>query len=577
MGFMCLVIQIKLFKVLLLLMISSAYNNNSMGFSLEKVQRFSSPRKELPATTSEDLEKKASPPKEDGFFKTQVTATASDADAQTAQKALAPLANLPTPVSQLMAGNNGTGMATTAPQIYVINAGGTPPPPPTIDMEVDTNPTQANGGGLLGLNPTTTLSLHEGAGGGGHHAEGHHGGGGYNWFNSVYPFALGGEGFAWGQQMLSGAAVGAVLAFMINGVGNLFEDDYLGPISNGIDSIADGAKSIPFVGDILAPIIRLPNKIFTPKGIARLHFDKATNRRYKLILKPSDGSPAYVQASKNKGLLPKLGINGGYQEFAKVYRPEVTTTGSHWPIIGAIWNKAERDIRKLQHAKENMELWGLNNPDGIIPNQDRLQAVKYTDLERFGQESLVQFIGDVQQPREIRVFEKLNGKPSATKVYEFDVDLQRYKLKIVRTINRKAEWAGADFIWNEATKAYTYTLKSGTNLSELTDPKQEWLKELGNSSVKTLNEIAPMAHEMLGGLDIRKHANAFKNTWDDVVMKYIPLRGMALGALIGGVLAMRAGYYEAGHKHLNINEEEHERNWYDPRGWGKTARSFIPF
>jgi len=567
-------------------MISSAYNNNSsMGFSLEKTQRFSLPRKELPATiddqatASEDPDKKVSPLKEDGFFKTQVTkTTATTADAEVAQKALAPLGNLPTPVNQLMAGNNGTGMATTAPQIYVINAGGTPTPPPTIDMEVDTSPTQTSGGGLLGLNPTTTVSLHEGAGGGGgHHAEGHHGGGGYNWFNSVYPFTLGGESFAWGQQMLSGAAVGATLAFMINGVGNLFEDDYLGPICNGIDSLADGAKSVPFVGDILAAVIRFPIKLVTPKGIARLHFDQATERRYKLILKPSDGSPAYVQASKNKGLLPKLGINGGYQEFAKVYRPEVTTTGSHWPIIGPIWNQAEKSIRKLQHARENLEQWGFNNPDGIIPNHERLQSVKYTDLERFGQESLVHFIGDVQQPRQISVFERLNGKPSTTKVYEFDVALKRYKLKIARTINREAKWAGADFIWNEATKAYSYTLKNGAVLDHLTDPKQEWLKELGNSGLKTLNEIAPMAHEMLGGLDIRKHANAFKNTWDDVVMKYIPLRGMALGALIGGVLAMKAGYYEAGHKHLNINEEDPPRDWYDPRGWGKTVRSFIPF
>ncbi|MCS6267085.1 MAG: hypothetical protein H2174_05925 [Vampirovibrio sp.] len=554
-------------------MISSAYNNNSsMGFSLEKTQRFSSPRKELPATiddqatASEEAKKKASPPKEDGFFKTQVTTTASDADAEAAQKALAPLANLPTPVSHLMAGNNGTGMATTtAPQIYVINAGGTPPPPPTIDMEVDTNPNQPNGVGLLGLNPTTTLSLHEGAGGGGHHAEGHHGGGGYNWFNSVYPFALGGEGFAWGQQMLSGAAVGAVLAFMINGVGNLFEDDYLGPLNNCIDSVADGAKNIPFIGDVASAIIRLPNKIFTPKGIARLHFDKATDRRYKLILKPSDGSPAYVQASKNKGLLPKLGINGGYQEFAKVYKEE---TANNW--FGAKW-------RQLKHAGENLKLWGWNNAEGILSNEENMKAIKYTDLERFGQEALIQFIGDVQQPRKIQVFEKLNGQPATTKVYEFDVALQRYKLILAKTIDKKVNWVGADFVWDEASKAYSYTLKNSRQLTDLSEPKQEWLKELKNSSLKTLNEIAPMAHEMLGGLDIRKNANAFKNTWDDVVMKYIPLRGMALGALIGGVLAMRAGYYEAGHKHLNINEEEHERNWYDPRGWGKTARSFIPF
>ena len=527
-------------------MISSAYNNNSsMGFSLEKVQRFSSPRKELPATiddqatTSEDPEKKTSAPKEDGFYKAQATeATSNAADAEAAQKALAPLANLPTPVSQLMAGTNGNGMATTAPQIYVINAGGTPTPPPTIDMEVDTTPTQANGGGLLGLNPTTTVSLHEGAGGG-HHAEGHHGGGGkFNWFNSVFPFPVGGgEGFDWWAQFSGGAAVGAVLAFMINGVARLFEPDYIRPIINGLKTVVNGVNQVPFIGPFCGSILNIGVDLFTPRGEFKEIFDETTQRRYRLVLKPSDGSPSYVEASKNKGLLPKMGINGGFVDFAQVY-------------IGAEPGTVKHKFREFGRKVERLMPWAPETPaEFTLPENSKVHKITFYDVENPRKQIFAKFIGDASQPNQVTLKEMLSSTQLVVdKLFDFNAVKQLYELKKVKTIDTAGKTIEIAFNWSDSLNRYVYTLPAGKIIAE---DKKLLLESIASSGFKKLDELTPLAKEVLGGVDIKRHTNAAKNTFGEI-LKYIPARGMALGALLGSVLAMYYGYYEMGHKHLSI-------------------------
>ena len=86
----------------------------------------------------------------------------------------------------------------------------------------------------------------------------------------------------------------------------------------------------------------------------------------------------------------------------------------------------------------------------------------------------------------------------------------------------------------------------------LTQPKQVELEALKNSGLKTLNEIAPIAQELLGGIKTKKQGHPLLNIVQQLGGKYVPIRGMILGGFIGSLLAMYLGFYEAGHKHLGI-------------------------
>ncbi len=467
---------------------------------------------------------------EEGFFKTQATET-TKADTETAKQALAPLANLPTPVSQLIAGTNGSGMA--APQIYVINAGGTPTPPPIIDMEVDTTPSQPNNG-LLGLTPTTTVSLHEGAAGGVHHAEGHHGGSKFNWFNGFFPFPISsGEAFPWFEQFSSGFCVGAALAFLANAVGLLFEDDYSGPLVNCLKNLSNDLDKVWAVGPLLGGGLRFFTGIFEPKGIVHSMYDEQTRRRYKVILRPADGSAAYAQASKVTGLSAKIHLTGGYTDFVTI-STEQQTNG----------------LFNTQIKKHWFEKFFSNK----LPSNQSMKSLTYTDLAEYGKQTLVQFIGDLQQPQEIRLYETVSQQPTWGKIYQFDATLQAYKLISISTIDNNAKPKELTLNWESMTRLYvpTNTALWNTVSDQLTQPKQVELEALKSSGLKTLNEIAPIAQELLGGIKTKKQGHPLLNIVQQLGGKYVPIRGMILGGFIGSLLAMYLGFYEAGHKHLGI-------------------------
>ncbi len=539
--------------------------NNLIAFPSHKGNGFASPRKETTDTTPNNSAEQPKPvTTTDTFLKTTLekpisTATNTPAEVATAQQALAPLANLPTPVSQLMAGTAGNGMA---PQIYVINAGGTPAPPPTIDMEVDTTtPSPLNNGGLLGMNPTTSVSLHEGVGG--HHAEEHHGGGGkFNWFNGFFPFPVGGGegGFPWWEQFSGGAVLGAVSVAMLNLIGLAYQDEYLGPLHN---SLREHMKKLEGAlwgfGTLLSTPINVVLDIFNVKGVVRTTFDEESKRRYKIISKPSDGIPAYAEISNIGGLPAKVGITGGYSNFASVVerKGETNTT----------WN------------------WLANNPLGKVvtgyQNVESQVCVRYPDLEHQGRESIVWLTGDIEQPRLVEICENINNNPNVKKLYQFHEAEQKYALAAVEMLangaDKKTSKVNIEFIWDETQRLYRTEFAKNASIANLSQDKQTTLEQLKNSGLKALHEIAPLASELLGGKGKKQTKNAMQHFLDDILFKYLPGRAMLLGAFIGGVLAVKAGYYEAGHKHLNINEEEPERPLYDPRRLAKEARSFIPF
>lgn len=527
---------------------SGVSNFSNHPTNIANVVRFINPRKSTEAlekTSPTETPSNINTPATDQFNKS----TTTEAKAPTVLDAL------PTPAKQLIntqTGNNGG----VAPQIYVINTAPTAVAPqlPSIDMEVDTTtaPTQPNALGLASL-PTTSVSVHEGAGGG-HHAEGHHGGGGFNWFNSVFPFPVGGgEGFDWWGQATGGAALGAVGTAMANLIGLAYQDDYLGPIRNSLRATAKKLDGTMLgLGTLLSAAINLPLDIFNTQGIVRTMFDEASQRRYKIILKPADGVPAYAEVSNIGGFPAQVGITGGYSDFARII--ERKGEGN------AAWNW----INTTKLAKK----MGIH-----IPSESEARTcVLYPDLEHFGKESLVRFIGgDMEQPRLIEICENISNQPNIKKVYEFNVDEQKYMLSAVEMLtngaNKKLPKVNIEFIWDAAKGLYTTQFSNNTSIENLTKDKQATLQQLTESGLKALHEIAPLASELLGGKGQKQAKNAMQHFLDDVLFKYLPGRAMLLGAFIGGALAVRAGYYEMGHKHLSI-----ESHGGGSEHGGKTAR-----
>jgi hypothetical protein len=504
----------------------SGVSNSSNSPNLSNVVRFTSPRKAATAlekTPTTETIPAITTPTTDQFHKTTTTDTSTPTV----------LDSLPAPAKQIINSQSGN-TGSVAPQIYVINtAPTTAPPVPSIDMEVDTTTAQpqTNALGLTSLLPTTSVSVHEGAGGG-HHAEGHHSGGGFNWFNSVFPFPVGGgEGFDWWGQATGGAALGAVGTAMANLIGLAYQDDYLGPIRNSLRATAKKLDGTMLgLGTLLSAAINLPLDIFNTQGIVRTMFDDASQRRYKIILKPVDGVPAYAEVSNIGGFPAQVGITGGYSDFARII--ERKGEGN------AAWNW----INNTKLAKQI----GIH-----IPSESEARTcVLYPDLEHFGKESLVRFIGgDI----------------------EFNVNEQKYMLSAVEMLtngaNKKLPKVNIEFIWDAAKGLYTTQFSNNTSIENLTKDKQATLQQLTESGLKALHEIAPLASELLGGKGQKQAKNAMQHFLDDVLFKYLPGRAMLLGAFIGGALAVKAGYYEMGHKHLSI-----ESHGGGSEHGGKTAR-----
>lgn len=538
-------------------MIFSAFNNQHNRLFIEKPNGFSLPRKDLAAMDSAQNQQQESSKKpekastEDGFFKTQATEVTAPAEA-TQPQVSTPLSNLPAPVSQLITANHGQGM-TTAPQIYVINTASAPPPPPTIDMEVDTTPAPLNTGGLLGLSPTTSVSLHEGSGG--HHAEGHHGGGGqFNWLNGFFPFPVGGgEGFDWWGQFSGGAAVGATLAFMTNGVLKLFEPEYIRPVLSKLNKVVDGLNRVPFVGQFFGSIVSLGVDLFTPRSEFKEIFDEATQRRYRVVF--GRGAPSRVDASRNKGLWAKLGINGGFVDYAQV---------ELGPEPGSVQHKISSGVKGIGKVIQDTGNWMLKLfgrpvppptnesstlPTSPLPNDTRSNRITFHDVELADKKTFAKLVGDATQPSQVILTEKSGTLVAALEqIFVFNNDLQCYQLKQVQTVDTAGNKIKLTFDWDQALQQYRYKVPEGIQLSETIKGK---LKNLANSGLKTLDELVPLIKEILG-VDMRRNTNAIKNTFGEL-LKYVPLKGMALGALLGSVFAMYYGYYEMGHKHLSID------------------------
>ena len=527
--------------------------NNLIAFPSHKGNGFASPRKETTDTTPNNSAEQPKPVTiTDTFLKTTLekpisTATNTPAEVATAQQALAPLANLPTPVSQLMAGTAGNGMA---PQIYVINAGGTPTPPPTIDMEVDTTtPSPLNNGGLLGMNPTTSVSLHEGVGG--HHAEEHHGGGGkFNWFNSFFPFAMGGgEGVPWMQQFVSGGVVGATVAFLTNAVLHLYKQDYVRHLEVNLLKFSDDLNEFKFLGlgSLLSAILKFGITILKPNDQIVEFYDDASKRRYRFNLDKETRAVSFVDVSKSEGLVAKLNIPVEYQDFARIH------SSIEHP---SFWTK--------QAKKGNSLLNALSIPTTSPPEDRRITNLIYpVNFDTTASIKEVRIIGDYTQPKQIIVKElSPAGKQLISEqLYILDEVTKAYRLKCVDTIaNGEVEKRiRATFTWvgdhhpTDITKKYTYILNNNNISSNLSDTKKALLENLSQTAGKTLNELAPFAQEMLGGLSQSPNKNILKSIANEaLLLKFIPWRGMILGTLIGGLLAMKANYYEMGHKHLGI-------------------------
>ena len=134
------------------------------------------------------------------------------------------------------------------------------------------------------------------------------------------------------------------------------------------------------------------------------------------------------------------------------------------------------------------------------------------------------------------------------KLFDFNAVKQLYELKKVKTIDTAGKTIEIAFNWSDSLNRYVYTLPAGKIIAE---DKKLLLESIASSGFKKLDELTPLAKEVLGGVDIKRHTNAAKNTFGEI-LKYIPARGMALGALLGSVFAMYYGYYEMGHKHLSI-------------------------
>lgn len=519
--------------------------NNLIAFPSHKGNGFASPRKETTDTTPNNSAEQPKPLTiTDTFLKTTLekpisTATNTPTEVATAQQALAPLANLPTPVSQLMAGTAGNGMA---PQIYVINAGGTPAPPPTIDMEVDTTtPSPLNNGGLLGMNPTTSVSLHEGVGG--HHAEEHHGGGGkFNWFNAAFPFPLGSdEGFGWWSQFSSGAAVGASLAFMANLVGLLFEDDYLRPMRRQWELGCSSLNKIPGIGGFLEGLLTLPIKIFEPRNQNEVRYNKTLNKQVKYSIDPVTLRVNEIHVANNPDRLGQV-VAGGYTPFVQM---------TYEPIDKNILTQAGEGFKQAWNKVKSRLNMGVDT-DAVF---NRLLYPSLNDAK-----TIIEFEGNVQQPKTIRIQEFLNNnRANLVKTYQFDEASGNYILDSLHTLNHRNQRVKIDFTWNETLGRYEHKIPTGHSLVKAT---HDMLNGLVSSGKKSMEELAPLAKDMLEGIPISKNGNIAKNTFQDLIGKFVPWKGMVLGGFIGSIFAMWAGYYEMGHKHLSIENHEggHEGN-----------------